>query len=84
MNVYSEISDLVRCELIMFIFKPQWVDLGLFSANGGRFGPFCANGGRFGPILTPQWVDLALFSENGVDLEIINKKRCEIYANATR
>ena len=34
MNVYSEISDLGRCKLIMFIFKPQWVDLALFLQMG--------------------------------------------------
>ena len=48
MNVYSEISDLVRCKLIMFIFKHQWADLAPFLQMGVDLALLLENGGRFG------------------------------------
>ena len=50
MNVYSEISNLVRFKLIMFIFKHQWVDLAYFRKMGVDLAPFLEIG-----------VDLGLF-----------------------
>ena len=50
--------------MIMFIFKPQWVDLAPFLQMGADLVPFLQMG-----------ADLVPFLQMGVDLELLKKKK---------